>query len=81
MFDLAGEDVCDGLDAAMRVPWEAGAIVVRVLVAKVVEEQKRIELVRLAEPERALQLHARAFDVRLGMVDALHGPDRHVVLL
>ena len=38
------EHVGDGLDAAMRMPREAGQIVVRVVVAEVVEQQERIEV-------------------------------------
>src|SRR6185295_16825147 len=59
---LTGEDVGDRLDAAMRMPREAGEIVGRVLVAEIVEQQKRIELARVAEAECALQLDTRAFE-------------------
>ena len=65
MLHLAREHIGDGLDAAVRMPGEAGQIVVRVLVPEIVEEQERIELGRVAESERAPQLDARAFDVGL----------------
>ena len=77
VVDRAGEHVGDGLDAAMRMPREAGEVVVRVVVAEIVEQQERIELAGVAEPKRAAQLHARAFHGRLGLDDALHGSDGH----
>ena len=50
----AGEDVGDGFDPAVRMPREAGEIVVRVLVPKIIEQQERIEFRRIAEAEGAL---------------------------
>src|ERR1051325_63960 len=81
VLDLAGQHIGDRLDPPMRMPGESGAVIVGVLVAKIVEEQKRVELGRIAEPERALQLDARPFEVRLRMKHAFDGPDRHRVLL
>ena len=72
VLDVAGEHVGDGLDAAVRMPREAGEIVVRVVVAEVVEQQERIELGRVAEAEGALQLDARAFDVGHGLNNSSH---------
>src|SRR6266850_2506945 len=74
---LAGQHVGDRFDPSMRVPWKAGEIVVRVLVAKIVEEQKRIELGRIAKPERALQLDAGAFERRRRAQYLLHWSYRH----
>ena len=64
--DFACQHVGDGLDAAMGMPGKSGEIVGRVLVAKVVEQQERVELLRFAEAEGALQLDACAFDGGLG---------------
>ena len=63
VLDGPGQHVGDRFDAAMRMPREPGEIVLRVLVAEIVEQQKRIELRRVAEAERTLQLDARAFAV------------------
>ena len=38
------ENVRDGLDAAMRMPREAGEIIVGNIVAKIVEKKKGIEV-------------------------------------
>ena len=77
VLDAAGEDVGDRLDPAVRMPREALEIIVRPLVAKVVEEQERIELGRIAEAERALQLDAGAFDRRPRMYHSLDRSNGH----
>ena len=66
VLDVAGQHIGDGLDAAMRMPGKAGAIFVRPVVAEIVEQQERIELGGVAEAEGAAQMHAGAFDGRLG---------------
>src|SRR5262245_274765 len=57
----AREDVCDRLDAAMRMPRKPGEVVAGSVVPEVVEQQERIEVARVAETKRALQPDARAF--------------------
>ena len=78
---VPAQHVGDGLDAAMRMPREAGEIVGRVVVAEIVEQQERIELGRLAEAEGALQLHAGAFERGLGLDDAFHRTNGHGLAL
>jgi hypothetical protein len=65
VLDGALQDVRDGLDAAMRVPRKAGQVIGRPLIAEIVEEEERVVLARVAEPERAAELHACAFHGRL----------------
>src|SRR6185437_12166454 len=77
VVDRAGQDVCDRLDAAVRMPREAGAVVVRPVVAKVVEQKEGIEIVGFAEAEGAPQLDAGALRGGLRLDDALHGADGH----
>ena len=74
---LAGQHVGDGLDAAMRMPRKAGQVIRRILVAKIVQQQERIELRGLAEAEGALQLHAGAFDGGFGFKNLFHCTKRH----
>ena len=47
---------------AVRMPGKSRQVVVRIVVAEIVQQQKRIEILGLAETEGALQLYARAFD-------------------
>ena len=77
VVDAARQHVGDGLDAAVRMPGKSGPIVLRPIVAEVVEQEEGIELARLPEAEGAPQLHARAFDRGFGFDDALHGPNGH----
>ena len=80
VLDGSREHVGDGLDAAMRMPGEARPVVVRTVVAEVVEQQERIELCRIAEAEGAAQFHARSLHGRLRLDDVLHGSYGHGAL-
>src|SRR2546422_5400986 len=53
VVDRPREDVGDGFDPAMGVPGEPREVVLGNLVAKVVEQEKGIELFCVAEAERA----------------------------
>src|ERR1700724_3212407 len=77
VVDRAGEHIGDGLDAAVRMPREAGAVVLGTIVAEVVEQEERIELAGVAEPEGAVELDAGAFHGRLRLHDPLDGSDGH----
>ena len=57
----AGEDVGNGLDSAVRVPGKPCQIVFRNIIAKIIEEQKGIEIGSVAEAEGTAQMYARAF--------------------
>ena len=54
MLDGAGEDVGDRLDSAVRMPWKSLQVVCRILIAEVVQQQERIEVLGLAEAKGAL---------------------------
>src|SRR2546425_8729857 len=71
------EHVGDGFDTAMGMPGESGEVVLRVVVAEVVQQQERIEIAGVPEAERPAQLYARAFDGGLRLDDRLDRPDGH----
>jgi hypothetical protein len=77
MLDAAGQHIGDRLDAAMRMPGKAGAVVVRQVVAKIVQQEERIELARLAKAEGASQLDAGSFHGGFGGDDAFDGANGH----
>ena len=77
VLDRAGQHISDGLDAAMRMPGKAGEIVLRSVVAEIVEQEKRVGLLRVAETEGAAQLHAGAFERRLRLHDAFDRANGH----
>src|SRR5579863_2737607 len=77
MLDGAGEHVGDGLDAAVRMPGEPLEVVLGPVVAEVVEEQERIEVLGVAEAESAAQADAGALHGRGGAREVLDGADGH----
>ena len=46
----------------MRVPRETRQVIFRNVVAEIVQQEERVEFRGVAEPERAPQVHSRAFD-------------------
>ena len=68
----------DRLDPAVRVPGEPGEVVLRPVVAEVVEEEERIESLGLAKAEGAVKLHPGAFRARLGRDDLADGSKGHL---
>src|SRR5215467_873845 len=55
----SGQDVRDRLDSTVGVPREACQVILRNVIAEVVEEEEWVEVGRIAKPERAAQSHAR----------------------
>ena len=53
VLHAAAQHVRDRLDAAVRVPGESREVILGMLVAKIIQEQERIEVARAAKPERA----------------------------
>src|SRR5271167_2844530 len=62
VLDRTGKHIGDRLDPAMRMPGKSCKIILRILIAEVVQQEKRIEFLGLAEAKGALQLHARALN-------------------
>src|SRR4029077_8618292 len=77
VFDSSGENIGDRLDPTMRMPRESLQIVFRYVIAEVVEQQERIELIGAAEPERAAEMDSCSFERWFGLNQALHRTDRH----
>jgi hypothetical protein len=81
MSDFTGEDVGDGLDAAMGVPGKSCDVVFGILVPEVVEQEKWIEFLCFAKPKGALQLDAGSFDGGFGLENLFDCAKRHGVNL
>ena len=77
MLDATSENVRDGLDTAMRVPGEPGSVVVGNVVSKVVEEQKRVDVIGVPEAKGALEFDAGTFERRHGRGDLLDRSNGH----
>jgi len=80
VLDGARQHIGNGLDAAVGMPRESGQIVGRVVVPKIVEQEERIVLGGVTEPERAAELHARAFHRGLRLDGAFDRSDGHADL-
>ena len=65
VLDRTCEHVGDRLDPAVRMPRESCSVIFRILIAEVVEQQERIEILGYAEAEGALQFHTGALDCGL----------------
>src|SRR5207247_165257 len=75
------QDIRDRLDPPVGVPRKAREVILRPVIAEIVEEKERVELGCVAETERASQVYTRSFDGRLGLAEALDRPDGHLNLL
>src|SRR5260370_31720553 len=64
VFNGTRENVSDGLDPTMRVPWEAGQVVVGIVVAEIVHPQGWVEVLGPTETEGALKLNSTTLDSR-----------------
>ena len=62
MLDRPGKHVRDRFYASMRMPRKSREVVVGIVIAKIIQQKKRVEILRLAETKRALQLHAGALN-------------------
>src|SRR5580658_6797192 len=65
MIYTAGEHIADGFDTAMWMPGESGLVIFGNVAPKVVEQQKRVELLGGSETESAVEMHSRTFERRL----------------
>src|SRR5580658_9114920 len=63
--------------ASMWMPGKSCKVIVGHVVPKVVEQQEWIKLRRVAEPKRAAQMHACAFERWFGFDQALDRAYRH----
>ncbi len=66
------QHVRNRLDAAVRMPWKTREVVLRPLVPEIIQKQKGIELVGIAESERPVQADARSLDEWLRFCDAFN---------
>jgi hypothetical protein len=77
VFDSPGENISDRFDTSVRVPGKARQIVFWDVVSKVVEQEKGVEVRRVAKTKCPPQVHTRTFHRRLGADKPLNRPNRH----
>ena len=66
VLDRSGEHIGDRFDAAMRMPRKPRQVIVRNIIAEIIEQQERVEVRRVAEAEGPAQMNACAFEGWLG---------------
>ncbi len=74
----SGQDVGNGLDSAVRMPRKASQIILRNIIAEIVEQQERIEVAGVSEAERAAQMHACAFESRFRLNEPFNRSNGHI---
>jgi hypothetical protein len=62
VFHISTEDISDGLDSPIRMPGESLRVISGIVLAKIIEEQKKVELRRLAETKGSVQVEASPLD-------------------
>src|SRR5215469_6534794 len=77
VLDRTSEDISDRLNAAMRVPRKAREVILRHVVAEIVEQQEWIEGRCIAEPECSPQMDTCPFPRGLGLHKPLYRTNRH----
>src|SRR5579871_390171 len=77
VFDRAGQDIGNRFDPAVWVPGKSGDVVLRNVVAEIVQEEKRVEIRGVAEPEGTAQMHARSVASRFGADQPPYRTNRH----
>src|SRR5260370_39720327 len=69
-----GEHVGDRFNPAVWVPGESCNVIFRILIAEIIQQQERIEILGFAEAEGALQFYTGALDGGLRLNDLLNWP-------
>ncbi len=80
MLHRSRQNIGDGLDPAMRMPGKAREIILRHVVAEIIQQQKRIEVGSIAETKGAPQMHPGAFQRWFGFDQPLNRSNRHEFL-
>src|SRR5262245_1164766 len=77
MLHRSSQHVGNRCNAAVRMPRKAFQVFCRQVVANIVEQQKGIEIRRVAETERAPQMYASTLHGRFGLDQAFYGSNGH----
>jgi hypothetical protein len=77
VLDRSGENVSDGLNAAMRMPGKAGEVIFGKLIAEIIEQKKRIIVRGVPKSKSSPQVNSCAFHSGLGLDYFFNGTDGH----
>jgi hypothetical protein len=62
MLDRSSQDVSDCFNAAVRMPWETGQIILGNVVAEIIEQKERVEIRGVTETKGPPQMDAGTFE-------------------
>src|SRR5205814_214330 len=77
MLDRSRENVRDRFNPAVRMPRETCEVILRNVVAEVIQQEERVEVGRVAEAEGSTQMHAGPFTSGLGFNQSFNRSNRH----
>src|SRR4030095_2984006 len=80
MLNSACENVSNRLNAPMPVPGETCQVVLGDIIAKIIQEEERVEVFCASETEGTVQVHTGTFRGWLRSDKALNWPNRHIWL-
>src|SRR5450755_846798 len=80
MRNGSGQHVSDRLDSPVRMPRESCQIVLRNIVAEIIQQEERIELFCVFKAEGSAKMHARTFERRFRFDNPFNRSDRHIEL-
>ena len=80
MRDGSGKHVRDRLDSPVRMPRKSRQIVFRNIVAKIVQQEERVELFCISETECAAEVHAGTLESRFRFDNPFNRSNRHIEL-
>src|SRR5882724_5802650 len=80
VFNRPSQHVCDRLNSPMGMPGKAGKIVLWNIVAEIVQQEKRDEVLCVPEAKRTPKMHTRTFERWFRFDKPLNRSDRHIEL-
>src|SRR6266851_485143 len=78
VFDGSGQNVGDGLDAAVRMPRKARQIILGNVIAEVIQQEERVEVLGVSEAECAAQMYSCTFESGLRLNKPFNRSNGHL---
>src|SRR5580693_5619453 len=74
------QDVGDSFDSTVGMPGKASKIILRNVIAEVIQQKERVELLRVSKAKGTPQMHTGTFERGLRLNETLNRSNRHVDL-
>src|SRR5919109_3978179 len=73
----SGQHISDGLDSTVRMPRKPRQIILWNVIAEIIEQKERVEILRVAKTKSAAEVYTRTFESRLRFDKPLNRSDGH----